>query len=445
MNTILPTPAGYDPEEVEQAQILTRDRVLKKTLEWQNLRAAGLIDQEDLHLIQLYDHKPVPEKVSLFRDNPNGHVNLFITLVGGGKNVSISLDRARYGLSLIEELLEAEPDAAKYFLQLPDPYNSFLRLMNTRTDNYCAAKAVKLLALLIIKSPGAASEAHIGDILRWCNDKLRNASEVAIALEGLQTLLRNDHIRTIFAQQDGLGKLCSVLKIPNLSSQLIYETLYCLWLMSYNKEISDSFSKTNVIARIVEILKTIQKEKVIRVGLAILVNIANMGENNQQMIEAKIGRVLDLFNQKRWADDDLVNDLEFLTKLVAQTTSEMSSWDSYKTELLSKELEWSPVHTSEKFWRENVIKFEENGFEALSMLVGLLHSPNPQVLQVVCHDIGEFIRFHPRGRDIFSNQMKSSKYLIMKMMEHNDPGVQKEALLCTQKLLVNSWEHLSQR
>jgi hypothetical protein len=68
MSTILPTPAGYDPEEAEQAQILTRDRVLKKTLEWQNLRAAGLIDQEDLHLIQLYDHKPVPEKVSLFRD-----------------------------------------------------------------------------------------------------------------------------------------------------------------------------------------------------------------------------------------------------------------------------------------------------------------------------------------------------------------------------------------
>jgi len=318
-------------------------------------------------------------------------------------------------------------------------------LMNTRTDNYCAAKAVKLLALLIIKSPGDASEAHISDILRWCNDKLRNPAEVAIALEGLQTLLRNDHIRVIFSQEDGLGKLCSVLKISNLSSQLIYETLYCLWLMSYNKEISESFTKTNVIARIVEILKTLQKEKVIRVGLATLVNIANKGENNHQMIEAKISRVLDLFNQKRWADDDLVSDLEYLTKLVAQTTSEMSSWDSYKTELLSKELEWSPVHTSEKFWRENVLKFEENGFEGLSMLVGLLHSPNAQVLQVVCHDIGEFIRFHPRGRDIFSTQMKNSKYLIMKMMEHNDPGVQKEALLCTQKLLVNSWEHLSQR
>jgi hypothetical protein len=41
------------------------------------------------------------------------------------------------------------------------------------------------------------------------------------------------------------------------------------------------------------------------------------------MIEAKIGRILDLLNQKRWADEDLVTDLEFLTKLVEKTTSEM--------------------------------------------------------------------------------------------------------------------------
>jgi hypothetical protein len=52
---------------------------------------------------------------------------------------------------------------------------------------------------------------------------------------------------------------------------MIYETLYCLWLLSYNKNISEQFQKTNVIARIVEILKTVQKEKIIRVSMATLV------------------------------------------------------------------------------------------------------------------------------------------------------------------------------
>lgn len=39
------------------------------------------------------------------------------------------------------------------------------------------------------------------------------------------------------------------------------------------------------------------------------------------------------------------------------------------------------------------------------------------------------------------NQLEG-KYAIMGLMEHPDPNVQKEALLCTQKLLVVSWEHL---
>ena len=39
------------------------------------------------------------------------------------------------------------------------------------------------------------------------------------------------------------------------------------------------------------------------------------------------------------------------------------------------------------------------------------------------------------------NQLEG-KYAIMGLMEHPDANVQKEALLCTQKLLVVSWEHL---
>jgi len=352
------------------------------------------------------------------------------------------MERARYGLSLIEELFEAEPESIKHFLQVPDPYISFSRIMQTKSDSYCAAKAVKLVSLLIIKSPEANVANVVAEVLRWCNEKLRNVSDISIGLEGLQTLLRNDTVRQRFTEDDGIARLGNVLKTANLSSQIVYKTLYCLWLLSYNEEIGSKFSQSTVIHKIVDVLKIIQKEKVSRMGLAILANIANKGDNNQQMIEAKLQRVLELLNQKRWADEDMEHDLKMLTELVEKSISEMSSWDAYKTELMSKDLEWSPVHTSERFWRENVNKFEENNFEVLSMLTGLLNSQNNQVLQVVCHDIGEFIRFHPRGRDIFSDKMKSQKFMIMKLMEHPDTAVQKEALLCTQKLLVFSWESL---
>ena len=78
----------------------------------------------------------------------------------------------------------------------------------------------------------------------------------------------------------------------------------------------------------------------------------------------------------------------------------------YKSEVRSGNLDWTPVHKSEKFWRENVHKFEENQFEIVAILLNLIrNSASNLVLAVACHDIGEFIRVHPRGREfvLFDN------------------------------------------
>ena len=42
-----------------------------------------------------------------------------------------------------------------------------------------------------------------------------------------------------------------------------------------------------------------------------------------------------------------------------------SSFDEYSTELKSGRLEWSPVHKSEKFWRENAGRLNEKNYELL--------------------------------------------------------------------------------
>jgi len=42
-----------------------------------------------------------------------------------------------------------------------------------------------------------------------------------------------------------------------------------------------------------------------------------------------------------------------------------SSFDEYSTELRSGRLEWSPVHKSEKFWRENVMNLNDKNYELL--------------------------------------------------------------------------------
>jgi V-type H+-transporting ATPase subunit H len=51
-----------------------------------------------------------------------------------------------------------------------------------------------------------------------------------------------------------------------------------------------------------------------------------------------------------------------------------SSYDEYVTEIRSGRLEWSPVHRSEKFWRENADRLNEKNYELLKILIHLLES-----------------------------------------------------------------------
>jgi hypothetical protein len=62
---------------------------------------------------------------------------------------------------------------------------------------------------------------------------------------------------------------------------------------------------------------------------------------------------------KKWGDEDIEGDLQVLQDTLEKKVNDLSSFDMYKNELLSKKLDWSsPPHRSEKFWRQNVLRFE---------------------------------------------------------------------------------------
>src|SRR4051794_14268200 len=65
-------------------------------------------------------------------------------------------------------------------------------------------------------------------------------------------------------------RLAGLVKNKGKNVQLLYQTIYCLWLLSYNGNIAEGMNDTRVIPNLVEILKTATKEKVIRMSLATL-------------------------------------------------------------------------------------------------------------------------------------------------------------------------------
>jgi len=296
---------------------------------------------------------------------------------------------------------------------------------------------------LLVRSESAPSEVT-QELLRWATEQLRKNSreDQAVGLSCLRVLLRADEFRVQFAEEDGINKLGTIVRENSGNAQLLYEALYCMWLITYNEKLSQSFEQTNVIPKIVETVRTVSKEKCIRMGLAILKNLLNLGRNNEQMIEAGFFKVLENLQQRKWADNEMIEDMEVLRVEMEKKLEEFSSWDIYKAEVLSGNLDWSPVHKSERFWRANVINFEEQNFRILGVLCDILRTQqNTLTLAVACHDIGQFITHHPRGRTIINTL--GAKSVIMTHMTHKDPEVQKQALLCVQKLMVANWEYLA--
>ena len=83
------------------------------------------------------------------------------------------------------------------------------------------------------------------------------------------------------------------------------------------------------------------------------------------------------------------------------------------------------------------MRFEERDFQLvkkLGMLLKPADKPNYRAIAVACHDVGEFVRHHPRGRSILNKL--DVKRELMRHMTSADEDVRKQALLCVQKLMI---------
>jgi len=139
------------------------------------------------------------------------------------------------------------------------------------------------------------------------------------------------------------------------------------------------------------------------------------------------------------ADKDILEDLTEIEERLVLRVDELSSFDVYRNEVLSTKLEWSPPHKSQKFWTENCFRFEDNDNQLLRTLKNILSTPetDPAILAVAIWDIGEFVRFHPRGRRILD--ILDVKTTIMGLLSSKEE-IGAAALLTLQKLLLTNWD-----
>nr|XP_030715619.1 V-type proton ATPase subunit H isoform X2 [Globicephala melas] len=273
----------------------------------------------------------------------------------------------------------------------------------------------------------------------------RESSQYVQCVAGcLQLMLRVNEYRFAWVEADGVNCIMGVLS-NKCGFQLQYQMIFSIWLLAFSPQMCEHLRRYNIIPVLSDILQESVKEKVTRIILAAFRNFLEKSterETRQEyalaMIQCKVLKQLENLEQQKYDDEDISEDIKFLLEKLGESVQDLSSFDEYSSELKSGRLEWSPVHKSEKFWRENAVRLNEKNYELLKILTKLLEvSDDPQVLAVAAHDVGEYVRHYPRGKRVI--EQLGGKQLVMNHMHHEDQQVRYNALLAVQKLMVHNW------
>ncbi|CAL5197633.1 unnamed protein product [Lathyrus oleraceus] len=444
---------------MDQAE-LTTDQVLSRDIPWETYMSTKLISGTSLQLLRRYDHRSESQRAQLLDDDGPAYVRVFVHVL---RDI-FKEDTVEYVLALIDEMLTANPKRARLFhdnaLADDDTYEPFLRLLR-KGNWFVQEKSCKILALIVSVRPknqsGNASKGEasnekksitsIDDVLiglvKWLCEQLKKPSHptrgVPTAINCLSSLLKEPVVRSSFVQADGV-KLLVPLICPastQQSIQLLYETCLCIWLLSYYDPAIEYLATSRTLPRLIEVVKSSTKEKVVRVVVLTLKNLLSKGTLGAQMVDLQLPQVVQSLKAQAWSDEDLLEALNSLEEGLKDNIKKLSSFDKYKQEVLLGNLDWSPMHKDPLFWRENITNFEDHDFQILRVLLTILDSSNdPRTLAVACFDISQFIQCHPAGRIIVTDL--KAKERVMKLMNHESAEVTKNALLCIQRLFLGA-------
>lgn len=146
-------------------------------------------------------------------------------------------------------------------------------------------------------------------------------------------------------------------------------------------------------------------------------------------------------SKRKFKDRDVEKDITDINEQLQSTIARLSTYEMYVSEVMSGNLQWSPAHKNEQFWRENITQFEAKNFKLVQRLIELCTDEEDIVREIACYDLGEFARFHPEGKRVINKLGGKTK--LMLNLSHKNPRVAKAALLATQKLMVANWEYLN--
>eukprot|EP00802_Teleaulax_amphioxeia_P012658 Tamp_12701.p1 GENE.Tamp_12701~~Tamp_12701.p1 ORF type:complete len:439 (-),score=132.61 Tamp_12701:355-1671(-) len=408
---------------------------------WTSFASSKFLSDAEAKSLQDFNRKPLESQGTCFCEDSVAYTNAFLKVLSKVSNK----EAVKYILTTLDELCKENREIAPLFAALGgtelDPVDVVSQLVS-RDDDILSGRACNVTAhLLGARVP--CSEGTAKKLMDYVRVELQREGKPMVYLSKLtllQGLLRNHERRLAFVDAKGIDMLSGLLRDSKNhgNTQMIYQCCLCMWLLSYSNGVKDKLVNMQLVSVLVQVMKGTTKDKVIRMILAIMVNLVEVGQMKSLLSVCGSLRLLESMRQRSWSDDDITHDLDTLIESIGQNVEQSSTFDQYCKELMSGELEWTPMHKSGNFWEKNVHKFLEKDQQVLKLLVALIkpgERTSPKVLSVALHDLGEFVRYHPGGKANITKM--GAKAYIMTHLTSSEPDVSKEALSCVQKLMVS--------
>ncbi|XP_026061718.1 V-type proton ATPase subunit H-like isoform X2 [Carassius auratus] len=419
---------------------------------WQSYLQGQMISAEDCEFIKKFEIAGSEDKQAILTKDGHQCAKTFLNLMA-----HISKEQTvQYILTLIDDTLQENHQRVNIFFDYAkktknSAWSYFLPMLN-RQDLFTVHMAGRIIAKLAAWGRDLMEGSDLNYYFNWIKTQLSSQSSqyVQCVAGCLQLMLKVNEYRFAWVEADGVNCITAVLS-NKCGFQLQYQMIFCVWLLAFSPQLCEQLRRYNVVPALSDILQESVKEKVTRIILAAFRNLLEKSaerETRQEyalaMIQCKVLKQLENLDQQKYDDEDITDDIKFLLERLGESVQDLSSFDEYSSELKSGRLEWSPVHKSEKFWRENAVRLNEKNYELLKILTRLLEvSDDPQVIAVAAHDVGEYVRHYPRGKRVI--EQLGGKQLVMNHMHHEDQLVRYNALLAVQKLMVHNWEYLGKQ
>ncbi|KAF9452825.1 ATPase, V1 complex, subunit H [Macrolepiota fuliginosa MF-IS2] len=418
-------------------------KIRNKTVPWEAYQRADLITVEELGLIKKVDRQPRTRVESVLLSEGSTYAQLYLSLL---KKVNRN-DTQQCLLVWIADALTDHEERIPLFTRTnkadPDlPYLPLLKSLEA-TDEFVQLKAAQILTVLLSVGESGALQQYLQPFLQTLAQFVTNPAphKRDIGVQCLECLLARYQVRqAVWANSAIVPGLLDMLRNAP-GPQISYQVVFCFWLLTFEQNIAEQIDKKyDIIPVLVEVAKSAVKEKVIRVVVATFRNLVTKApsSNLPAMFVAQLLQFAKNLSQRKWSDEDVVEDVQFLKEELTNHFQNLTTYDEYTSELASGHLSWTPVHESDDFWKENATRLNEKDHEQLKLLIHILNtSADPNILAVAANDIGQYVKHYDRGKKFVTDL--GGKARVMELMAHTNPDVRYRALLSVQQLVSQPW------